>query len=236
MGTPLRLATGPLLTAALLAGSDAPGLAAPVPALPLSALTVSATAAGAVAAGRCGDPAAAGDPGPWLVADASRPGGGGSCGGSRASDRCLVGTWRQSGGGPVEHLRRTLPPEIFDRIASSAQQMVFHADGRFESGIASASIGAASRGVRYDGQGRFNSSGRWSANGDTLTFCPDVQDVRGRIEIQAGDERGTMAVPPAPARPTVSTYSCSATSLTTHVPMGRSGGTMSTTFSRVTGP
>lgn len=44
-----------------------------------------------------------------------------------------------------------------------------------------------------------------------------------------------MAVPPVPARPSDSTYSCSSTSLTTHTPMGRSGGTMTTTFRRVAG-
>jgi hypothetical protein len=47
--------------------------------------------------------------------------------------------------------------------------MVLRADGHVESGIASATIGAASRGVRCDGQGRFNSSGRWSASDGTLT-------------------------------------------------------------------
>jgi hypothetical protein len=158
-----------------------------------------------------------------------------SCGASSQTDPCLVGAWRQSGGGPLEFLRRTLPPELFQRLEANPQELFFRADGTVQTGGGTGAIGASRGGVRFDGQGRYNASGRWSTSGGTLTICPDVLAVRGRVEVEAGGERGSFALPPVPSQPTVSRYSCSADRLTTTVPMG-GGGTMSTTFSRVSPP
>ncbi|MEB3201085.1 MAG: hypothetical protein VKK62_11240 [Synechococcaceae cyanobacterium] len=154
-----------------------------------------------------------------------------ACGERPAIDRCLVGSWRQSSGGPQEWLPRNLPPELFTRIAGSAQEVRYNADGTFQTGMASGEIDAARDGVAMQGRGRTAASGRWSASGGRLWSCPDALEVTGRVQITTPDTSGSFATPPVPRRPSQVIYSCAGNTLRTTMPTSR--GSITTTYTRV---
>ncbi|NEX91469.1 hypothetical protein [Caulobacter sp. 17J65-9] len=160
------------------------------------------------------------------------------CAAIRTVDACLVGTWRQTGGGPVEWMRRHMPAGASIPSAErSGDVFTLNHDGSFTTGTfrASATILMEHADGTAEGQGRLaaQAGGYWSAADGWLNLCPREQSLAGqaRVTLPAG---GTRTTPIGPGRPVQSTqtYSCDETSLITWMDMPGSD-PMETSYTRV---
>jgi hypothetical protein len=155
-------------------------------------------------------------------------------------DQCLVGTWEQVSGGPMEFLQRQGIPEVV-RNNIGKLVMTMRDDGTF----ATQSVPVDYELLIPDDEGPILSDaiggiapsrGRWSAEGGRLAGCFDAGgEFSGTVSMT---RRGrTVRIPP----PTqsyagiggTSNYSCNDTTLVTTSPMP-SGDTMTYEFRRVT--
>jgi hypothetical protein len=130
-------------------------------------------------------------------------------------DRCLVGTWALTGGGPMEFLRRAGVPITRDNVGQLT--ITLNEDGSYQTrnvGI-DYQVDPGSPIGPVDTRGQVQASfGRWSAEDGRLQACADggggaaaTHTVRGRVIPQsmpsiAGTEGGAQ-------------YTCSDTTLTT---------------------
>lgn len=158
-------------------------------------------------------------------------------------DACLVGTWEQTGGGPLEFLQRMgIPPVTRDRMGTL--RMIIRDDGTFTSqqvGIDyQLTVPYDERGpVIVDSAGQIQgASGRWSAAAGQIRSCFDSGGSGRATSVVRYPDGRTMSVPHtshgyAGINGTAS-YSCSATSLQTSNPTPR--GPMNYSFRRVSPP
>jgi hypothetical protein len=162
---------------------------------------------------------------------------------TRAIDRCVVGTWEQTGGGPMDYIRNIGIPQV-TRDAMGKLVLSMSDDGTF-----------VSRGVPIDYQIQIQgndgdvitsdafgdiqgTNGRWSAEGGEIAACFDgggessattVTTVRGHTMVIPHSGGGVAGINGA------ASYTCSDTTLTTSTPMS-GGGAMTYTFRRLTRP
>jgi len=156
-------------------------------------------------------------------------------------DRCLVGVWRQSGGGPLEYLRRRGVP--ITAAAISPLELSMNDDGTFSTGSVGMDVEmqtADNHGhvMRGEGAGTTDATrGRWSAEDGALQGCFDSGgQATGNTRLEAeGHVRnspwngGSMAGVSGGT-----TYTCSESTFTTSSPTRY--GPMTYQFSRVAPP
>ena len=167
-----------------------------------------------------------------------------SCAGclvSRAIDRCVVGRWRQTGGGPLEYLRsRGVPITIANQ---TELVLTMNDDGTFSTNDIDTDVEMEQtmprgRTMRSTGQGRTGAvSGRWSAEDGELMGCIDeggAQEGMTTTQVESHvvsspwgglDVRGSGGA---------TTYTCSDTTFTTSAPTEH--GPMEYRFTRMSPP
>lgn len=164
-----------------------------------------------------------------------------ACMAASVIDRCLVGRWRQSGGGPVEYLRaRGIP---FTHTNVDPLVLTMNDDGTFQTGGANLDVGTRtvdSHGhvMESESQGRVQASfGRWSADGGRISGCFDGGGSgSGTTRSSAAGYTITtpFSSPDVGGTSGGTSYTCSATTFTTSQPTRY--GPMTYTFTRETPP
>jgi hypothetical protein len=150
-----------------------------------------------------------------------------------------VGTWQQSGGGPVEWMRRVMRGRFIERGERRNAVIVYQSDGTYSTAPVTAELKTrmeTRRGVvRGDGHAVSQTTGRWSAEGGRLNLCQDGLRFRGTATMTAPDgSRTTVPVPtPANSGSVTMQYTCSRTSLQTRLTFPGIPQPMVTQYSRI---
>lgn len=172
----------------------------------------------------------------WLLALATLPVQA-DCLGSSELDSCLVGTWRQTAGGPEEWLRTQLPPGVPTPTVAVRNQVVsLRGDGTFVSAPVSvqSSMSLDEGRAQGDSAMQVQASGRWSVAGGVLNFCPDVQNMNGQTRVTQADgsSYNQSLGPAAPLQNISQRYRCAADRLETEMSFPGNPQPMTTTYSR----
>ena len=137
-----------------------------------------------------------------------------------AFDRCLVGTWQFSAGGPVEWLRRQMGPDVaISMNTSSVPSMTFYRNGSFDAAIVDID-GVVSVDEGYGSIiGSIGSGGRWSTSDGTLHICEDTLNPNGTVtvEVSGFTETSALASMVGPGTMMSLDYSCSGDLLITEL-------------------
>jgi hypothetical protein len=160
---------------------------------------------------------------------------------SRVIDRCIVGRWRQTGGGPLEYLRRNHVP--ITTANQTTLVLTMRDDGTFSTN--SIETGAEMETTDSHGhvmRGTANAdtravTGRWSAEDGALMGCIDSGGERNGVTVlEAEGRRRTMPVSGGSMGGLggQSSYTCSDTTFTTSAPTAH--GPMEYEFTRETPP
>jgi hypothetical protein len=159
---------------------------------------------------------------------------------SRAIDRCVVGRWRQTGGGPMEYLRsRGVPITIANQ---TELHLTMNDDGTFSTNDINTDMEMEttdSHGhvLRGSGQGVTSAvQGRWSAEDGVLMGCIDSGgSPSGVTTLEAEGHSASSPWSGSVAGTGGGTsYSCSDTTFTTSAPTAQ--GDMTYTFTRESPP
>ncbi len=162
------------------------------------------------------------------------------CAGSREIDSCLVGAWRQSGGGAVEWLRAVLPPDVsIPHVAQSEAIFALQADGSFITLPLTQEITILVQtpdGIaRAEGQGMAQGAGRWSAVGGQLNICQDSGGLLGSMTMTTPKGfTGSGSLDTPGAGTLAQSYSCVGDSLTTSLDFGGGLPPMTSDYQRLT--
>jgi hypothetical protein len=163
-----------------------------------------------------------------------------TCDVSRAIDSCIVGRWRQTGGGPLEYLRSRGVP-----ITMAAQDplvLTMRNDGTFSTNAIRTSVQMVQqmpRGNTMTGTGSGVTSpvhGRWSAEGGILQGCIDSGGRPDGTTVisSAGHSYATPWGGGVAGSSGGAEYTCSDSTFTTSSPTEH--GPMTYTFTRETPP
>jgi hypothetical protein len=157
------------------------------------------------------------------------------CLNSHAVDACLVGTWKQTGGGAAEWMRQNMKMAQVS-VSASNNMLTFNGDGTFSTSTADASAHVvAKEGAPLQATGHMTAqgNGQWSVVDGKLNLCVTAVDSSGSIQMQ-GDHGMTTKVPMPQMKPSASsvTYRCDGDTMSTVQPMPHNT-TMSTTYAKV---
>jgi hypothetical protein len=111
------------------------------------------------------------------------------CENSRAIDTCLVGTWKQTGGGAAEWMRQNLKMAQVS-VQANNNTMIFNNDGTFATGkIDTSAQVAAKEGAPMGATAHMavEGSGQWSAGDGRLNLCMNAVASSGSIQMQHDD-------------------------------------------------
>lgn len=123
------------------------------------------------------------------------------CGGG-GLDTCAVGQWRLSAGGAVQWMRENLGPQVRIPVEERAGDVItLTRTGGYYSGEVRQhtvmTMDYADGRTRAVGDTRARGSGRWSAEGGTMTLCPAAERLDGQVTITRPDgSSGTMDLSP----------------------------------------
>jgi len=131
---------------------------------------------------------------------------------------CLVGTWEPIGNAAAEWMQKNAPGA---RLAIDRQQAAisFRADGTYATDAAvDATVSSAAGGSARTRGTRFQASGTWSTEGDTLVMKPSRESVRGDMEV-AGPNGARIRVPLPSGAPQVQRlqYRCAGAGMETRM-------------------
>lgn len=161
------------------------------------------------------------------------------CRGISETDACLVGAWRQSGGGPVEWMRSVMPGFEFPHAERTGGIMVLKSDGTYFTTPLSAGTTIVreddGRVSKADGDVTVQASGRWSAADGKFNICQDTGSFQGRARLTIpGAGQHTMALPDPGSTGSLSLdYTCSAGGFRTSLMLSGFPRPMETQYSRV---
>lgn len=154
--------------------------------------------------------------------------------GNHVIDACLIGAWKQTGGGAAEWMRENMK---MAQVKMSVRDAVItlNRDGTFSTSQVGANAEVAAKDAEMQASAQMTSqgSGQWSAADGNLTLCMDAVASKGSAQIKLPN--GTMMTMKMPeTKPSVSTmsYTCSGDALSTVQAMPHET-TMTTTYSRV---
>lgn len=161
------------------------------------------------------------------------------CGGSSAVDECLVGAWRETGGGPIEWMRQVM--EGIEIPAGERRNVVevYYSDGSYLTAPLTAEITAIAQTdhatLRGDGNMTVQASGRWSAEAGTLHLCQDQLHSTGTLRARSSDGMDEMFPLPIPQTPDIVSldYTCTDSSLETRLPIPDVPQPIVTQYSRI---
>jgi hypothetical protein len=156
------------------------------------------------------------------------------CQAPHSIDNCLVGTWKQTGGGAAESMRQNLKMAQ-PIVAPNDGTLTFNGDGTFSTSKvdSKAEVTAPGASMRATGQMNAQASGTWSASGGTLTLCMTSVDSKGTIELGGpAGKKMKLAMPQMKPANTSMIYTCAGATLSTTQPMPKNT-TMTTSYARV---
>lgn len=152
------------------------------------------------------------------------------CADSEELDRCVIGTWVMSGGGPIEWMKSQGVPIIRD--SPGTRVIRFGDDGvYYTQEFATHVTIQLDDDIAYGDGVAVPAAGRWSISGGRLAICQDSGGVSGTVTTRSGSM--SVAVPGGGVL--LNGYSCSASTLETSLDVG-GGAPMRTTYSRVSPP
>lgn len=134
----------------------------------------------------------------------------GACGEVTALDRCLVGRWLMTGGGPVEWMRAHGAGRVV-RLEAGEMAIQILRSGHYVTGTVNALAEADSDGLLITGEGIGQGNGKWSAAGGVLNICQQSGGVE--VNLRAGGHGMNMAF--GPADEISMQYTCAGGTLTT---------------------
>jgi hypothetical protein len=111
------------------------------------------------------------------------------CAGSDAIDACIVGTWRSTGDGQAEWLRRHMPAGISFPRSRKTGTTTYGADGTYSAASAAQQTALVETGEgrsRSDGNLTTATTGTWSATDGQLNVC-STDHIAGSMRITAPD-------------------------------------------------
>lgn len=151
------------------------------------------------------------------------------CAGSEEIDRCVVGTWRMSGGGPIEWMRAQGIPitnaDPGERIIRFDERGVYYTQS-----FSTEMTVELEDGTAHGAGSALPAAGRWSIADGLLAICQDSGGMSGVVTTPSG----SMPVSQPGGGVLLQDYSCSQTSLQTTMDMG--GSPMTTSYSKIAGP
>jgi hypothetical protein len=154
--------------------------------------------------------------------------------GNHEVDACLIGAWKQTGGGAAEWMRENMKMAQVKMSASDAV-ITLNRDGTFSTNQVDANAEVAAKNAEMQASAHMTSqgSGQWSAVDGKLTLCINAVASKGTAQIKLPNGM-TVNMPTPQVKASVSTmsYSCSGDSLSTMQPMPQNT-TMTTTYARV---
>jgi hypothetical protein len=149
-------------------------------------------------------------------------------------DSCLVGAWKQTGGGAAEWMHEHMKmAEI--KVQATKATITFNADGAFSTSKvdATSEVQAKDASAQMTGHMTAQGSGQWSAADGKLTLCQAATDAKGSMQLKLpGGKTMNMPMPKMGASEVAMTYTCAGDTLSTvqQMPMGSP---MTTTYTRV---
>ncbi len=162
------------------------------------------------------------------------------CAGLTTVDTCLIGAWRQSGGGAAEWMKRNMPPGMpVPRVETNGQMIVLNRDGSYWTTPMTAKttiqFGGSEGDLRAEGTMTAQSKGRWSSQSGTLNLCPDEETMNGQMQFMGpGGRRHAMPMAPHATRgSTTLAYRCGDGSLETEMTFPGMKDPMTTRYARV---
>jgi hypothetical protein len=151
-----------------------------------------------------------------------------------AGDTCLVGTWKQTGGGASEWMREHMKMAQI-KIEASDAMITLKGDGTLSTSKVDTNAEVTANDSQIVATGKMSSqgSGHWSAADGNLTLCMDAVEGQGTVELKMPGGK-TMNVPVPKSKPTNAsmTYTCDGATLSTVQAMPMNS-TMTTTYTRV---
>lgn len=157
------------------------------------------------------------------------------CQGVKAIDRCLVGTWKMTGGGAEEWMRKNLKGVHVASVSAANNNVILKADGTFITGKVTTKATVVSDKDKTTGTGTtaMQASGKWSAASGKLNFCPVTLNSNGNVQMKsASGSTMTMTTPKMQVTNNTVAYTCNGNALTTVRSMPR-GTTMTTIYTKV---
>ena len=152
----------------------------------------------------------------------------GDCGGTHASDRCLVGHWEMTVDGALEFARKRFPGATVHIPSHVGNTVSLNADGTFSTGEVHSQATAERNGVHADSNMNGQARGRWSAAGGQVNYCADKAHLEGTTTTTVGGNKTTVPVkvqiPPVASH----AYVCSGDVFTQTTHMGKAGDITST--------
>jgi hypothetical protein len=151
-----------------------------------------------------------------------------------AGDTCLVGTWKQTGGGAADWMHEHMKmAEI--KVQSTKGTITFSADGAFSTSKtdSTAEVQAKDAPMQMMGHMTAQGNGQWSAADGTLTLCQAATDAKGTMQLKGpGGKVMNMPMPQMGPSEVTMGYTCAGDTLSTvqQMPMGSP---MTTTYARV---
>lgn len=161
------------------------------------------------------------------------------CGGSNAIDACIVGSWQETGGGPIEWMQKVMQrPRLLEGTRRNVIT-VYESDGTYATAPLSAEltvIAETNRGdMRGDSQAVSQTAGRWSAEDGQINLCQDQLRFRGKLKATSPDGMTTIHELPISRTPETVTmrYACSESNLETTLTIPGVPEPMVTQYSRL---
>lgn len=152
-----------------------------------------------------------------------------SCEVARQIDRCLIGPWTLTGGGPVEWMRANGMGDMA-RVETSEMTIRMTRDGRYVTAPIDVLVEAENDGVAVTGTGvGTDATGTWSAGDGILNICPQTAHIT--TTVTAGG--GPMMQQVFGAGPEMQmSYTCAGNTLSTLLEIGSGLPPMSFTYTR----
>lgn len=151
-----------------------------------------------------------------------------------AGDACLVGTWKQTGGGAAEWMREHMKMAQI-KIQANDAMITLKSDGTLTTSKVdtNAEVTVQDEAITATGKMSTQGRGRWSAADGTLTLCMEAVEGKGTVELQMPGGK-TMNVPVPDSKPTTTSmaYTCAGDTLSTEQAMPMNS-TMKTTYTRM---
>jgi hypothetical protein len=143
------------------------------------------------------------------------------CAGSRAVDRCLIGTWHFQSGGSADWMARNIHQAHVTGISHNDLVITFRPDGTFETRPVNITADVASdRGDAHGtGHTRGQARGTWTAAGGRFTLCTDPSSIRTTVSVVVHGRTITVPASDTAARPHATAYTCGGAAMVTTQPI-----------------
>lgn len=151
-----------------------------------------------------------------------------ACEVARRTDRCLVGAWTLTGGGPVEWLRAN---GMGDRVEIDVSELSvrMRSDGRYVTAPVDVLLEAEQDGLVINGVGTgTEATGTWSAGDGVLNICPQTAQITATVTTASQSMTQMFGAGPEMQM----TYTCAGNTLSTLLDIGHGLPPMPFTYTR----